>query len=124
MAGCFGSSAEDRYFESQLDDWLDSQEPITDKYGDKARDIIEARYNEVGGLFDEWLEENEYLPTAGLLTDENYNTIVALVRTDKKARDAYYDAVFEDVCCDLAEADNEEPDSELDYDDYRHYDDD
>lgn len=115
MAGCFGSSAEDRYFERQLDDWLDSQESFTDKYGDQARDIIEARYNEVGGLFDEWLEENEYLPTEGLLTDDNYNTIVALVRTDKKARDAYYDAVFEDVCCDLAEADNEdEPDYEED----------
>ena len=26
MAGCFGNSAEDRYFEKQLNDYLDSQE--------------------------------------------------------------------------------------------------
>jgi len=29
MSGCFGGSAEDRYMERQLDEWLDGLEPPT-----------------------------------------------------------------------------------------------
>jgi hypothetical protein len=35
MAGCYGSSAEDRYFERQLDNYLDSQDDHDEEESDE-----------------------------------------------------------------------------------------
>lgn len=40
MAGCYGNSKEDRYFEQMLFDYLDSQEDIED-YKEEWEDFVE-----------------------------------------------------------------------------------
>jgi len=44
MAGCYGSSAEDRYFERQLDNYLDSQDDHDEEESNEENVYIVVRH--------------------------------------------------------------------------------
>lgn len=101
MAGCYGNSAEDRYFESMLDNYLDSLETIEDVYGDKADEIIDNRITTRSQEYIDWIE-NEWLYDSVELSEDSSKKILDIIINDNKIQKKYHDAVYETLLNQLA----------------------
>ncbi len=123
MAGCYGNSAEDRYWEKRLDDYLESQTSYDEIYGDEATEQIDDEIKTFDPCFCEFVAER---------VDENYADRMEMPNDiyskqweewygaqdcgwrDKQEKN-YHNYRFEDVVTELVErACNDEPDFDED----------
>lgn len=86
---------------------------LVEVYREEIDEAVDDELHEQGGVFAEWLYNNDFLPDDAKCEESTTDAIIHILSEDEKVKDLYYQFRCDDLANEFAEKANDEMEGRL-----------